>query len=63
MNQMSKQVGTILTGAAVTAAVGTAAYMLSGKSKKTSAKQIKKKVGKAVQAAGDIVDNISNMMG
>lgn len=63
MNNMTKSVGSILTGAAVTAAVGTAAYMLTGKSKKKSAKQLKKTVGKAVQAAGDIVDNISNMMG
>lgn len=63
MNSMSKSVGTILTGAAVTAAVGTAAYMLSGKSKKNSAKQLKRKMGKAVQTAGDIIGNISNMMG
>ena len=53
---------TILTGAAVTAAVGTAAYMMTGK-KKNTAKQLKKKAGKAVQAVGDIVESISSIMG
>lgn len=63
MSNMGKSVGTILTGAAVTMAVGTAAYMMSGKGSKRATKQLKKKAGKAVQAVGDIVDNISNMMG
>ena len=52
----------ILTGAAVPAAVGTAAYMMTGK-KKNTAKQLKKKAGKAVQAVGDIVESISSIMG
>ena len=46
----------------LTAAVGTAAYMMTGK-KKNTAKQMKKKAGKAVQAVGDIVESISSMMG
>ena len=45
---MAMNLPTILTGAAVTAAVGTAAYMMTGK-KKNTAKQLKKKAGKAVQ--------------
>ena len=49
---MPMNLPTILTGAAVTAAVGTAAYMMTGK-KKNTAKQLKKKAGKAVQAVGD----------
>ena len=53
---MAMNLPTILTGAAVTAAVGTAAYMMTGK-------QLKKKAGKAVQAVGDIVEGISNIMG
>ena len=52
---MAMNLPTILTGAAVTAAVGTAAYMMTGK-KKNTAKQLKKKTGKAVQAVGDIVE-------
>lgn len=64
---MPMNLPTILTGAAVTAAVGTAAvgtaaYMMTGK-KKNTAKQMKKKAGKAVQAVGDIVESISSMMG
>lgn len=39
---MAMNLPTILTGAAVTAAVGTAAYMMTGK-KKNTAKQLKKK--------------------
>ncbi len=62
MNTM-KNMGTILTGAAVTAAVGTAAYMLTGRKKKMNTRQLKKRMGKAVQAAGDIVENITGMMG
>ena len=56
---MAMNLPTILTGAAVTAAVGTAAYMMTGK-KKNTAKQLKKKAG---QAVGDIVEGISNIMG
>src|SRR5699024_5028201 len=59
---MPMNLPTILTGAAVTAAVGTAAYMMTGK-KKNTAKQLKKKAGKAVQAVGDIVESISSIMG
>ncbi len=59
---MPMNLPTIITGAAVTAAVGTAAYMMTGK-KKNTAKQMKKKAGKAVQAVGDIVESISSMMG
>ncbi len=59
---MAMNLSTILTGAAVTAAVGTAAYMMTGK-KKPNARQIKKQAGKAVHAVGDIVDSISSMMG
>ena len=55
---MPMNLPTILTGAAV----GTAAYMMTGK-KKNTAKQMKKKAGKAVQAVGDIVESISSMMG
>lgn len=58
---MSMNVSAILTSAAVTAAVGTAAYMMTGR-KKNTAKQIKKTAGKAVQAVGDIVDGISSLM-
>lgn len=59
---MSMNLPTVLTGAAVTAAVGTAAYLMTNK-KKNSAKQLKKKAGKAVHAVGDIVESISSIMG
>lgn len=55
---MSMNLSTVLTGAAV----GAAAYMMTGK-KKNTAKQIKKTATKAVQAVGDIVDGISNIVG
>ena len=59
---MSMNLPTVLTGAAVTAAVGTAAYLMTSK-KKNSAKQLKKKAGKAVHAVGDIVERISSRKG
>ena len=59
---MSMNLSTVLTGAAVTAAVGAAAYMMTGK-KKNTAKQIKKTAEKAVQAVEDIVDGISGIVG
>jgi len=43
----------IITGAAVTMAVGTAAYMK---------KQLKKTATQAIQAVGDVVDGITTMM-
>ena len=52
----------IITGAAVTMAVGTAAYMMSGKSSKENKKQLKKTATQAIQAVGDVVDGITTMM-
>lgn len=60
---MQMNLSTILTGAAVTAAVGTAAYMMTGNKKRTNPKQLKKQAGKAVHAVGEIVDSISSIMG
>ena len=48
---MPMNLPTILTGAAVTAAVGTAAYMMTGK-KKNTAKQLKKKLAKRCRPSG-----------
>ena len=60
---MSKNnVAPILTGVAVSAAVGTAAYMMSGMGKKSSAKTLKKNANKAVKAVGEVVDSFSYMM-
>ena len=50
---------TALTGAAVTMAVGGAAYMLNNKKGK---RKVKKNAAKAVKAVGNFVDNISYMM-
>lgn len=60
---MSKNnVAPILTGVAVSAAVGTAAYMMSGMGKKSHTKALKKNAGKAVKAMGEVVDSFSYMM-
>ena len=59
---MNKMLTSALTGAAVTAAVGTAAYLMNGKSPVKKRKQIKKTATKAIQAVGEIVDGISTVM-
>ncbi|MBR5485492.1 MAG: hypothetical protein IKV41_03170 [Oscillospiraceae bacterium] len=59
---MKNNMAPILTGVAVSAAVGTAAYMMSGMGKKSAAKNFKKNAGKAVRAVGDVVDTVSYMM-
>ncbi len=58
----SKNMTSVITGVAATMAVGTAAYLMSGNSPKARKKQLKKKAGQAIQAVGDMVDGISNMM-
>ena len=57
----SKNMGSLMTGAAAAMAVGTAAYLMST-APKSRKKQLKKKAGQAVQAVGEVVDGISSMM-
>ena len=52
----------LITGLATTMAVGTAAYLMSGKSPKARKKQLQKKAGQAIQAVGEVVDGLSMMM-
>ena len=52
----------IITGLATTMAVGTAAYLMTGKSPKARKKQLQKKAGQAIQAVGEVVDGLSTMM-
>ena len=59
---MNKMLTSAWTGAAVTAAVGTAAYLMNGKSPAKKRKQIKKTATKAIQAVGEIMDGISTVM-
>lgn len=59
---MNKFVSTALTGAAVTAAVGTAAYLMNGKSPAKKRRQMKKTAAKTAQAVGDIVQGITTAM-
>lgn len=57
---MNKIITSAITGAAVTMAVGTAAYMASGKNGKK--RQMKKTAAKAVHAVGEIVNGIGSAM-
>ncbi|MCI8441571.1 MAG: hypothetical protein HFG27_03450 [Provencibacterium sp.] len=59
---MNKLMTSALTGAAVTMAVGTAAYVMNGKSPAKKRRQMKKTATKAVQAVGEIVSGISDVM-
>ncbi len=59
---MNRTTSTALTGLAVTMAVGTAAYMMSGKNMKSQRKALKKNAGKAIRTVGNFIDNVSYMM-
>lgn len=59
---MNKLMTSALTGAAATMAVGAAAYMMNGKSPAKKRRQMKKTAVKAVQAVGEIVNGISDVM-
>ncbi len=58
----NKTTSSIIGGLAATMAVGTAAYMLSGRGPKARKKQLQKKAGQAIQAVGEVVDGLSSMM-
>ncbi len=59
---MNKTLTSAMTGVALTAAVGTAAYLASGRSSASRRKKFQKNAGKAVKAVGAVVDNLSSMM-
>lgn len=61
-NDMNKIVSTAITGAVVTAAVGTAAYMMNGKNPAKKRKQMKKNAMHAMQTVGGIVEGITSAM-
>ena len=52
----------LITGAAVGMAVGAAAYMAAGHTKKKSVTVFKKSAGKALRAVGGALENASYMM-
>ena len=52
----------IVTGLAATMAVGTAAYLMSGRGPKARKKQLQRKAGQAIQAVSEVVDGLSSMM-
>ncbi len=58
----NKTTSSIVGGIAATMAIGTAAYMLSGRTPKARKKQLQKKAGQAIQAVGEVVDGLSTMM-
>ena len=58
----NKMTSSIVGGIAATMAMGAAAYMMSGQSAKARKKQLQKKAGQVIQAAGDVVDGLSSMM-
>ena len=51
-----------MKGAAVGIAVGTAAYMMAGKSMKPQRKKLKKGMDKAMGTLSHLVDNITYMV-
>ena len=57
-----KMTGSIVSGIAATMAVGTAAYLLSGRGPKARKKQLQRKAGQAIQAVGEVMDGLSAMM-
>lgn len=59
---MNKLVSSAITGAVVTAAVGTAAYLMNGKTPARRRRNMKKNAVKAMNAVGGIVDGISSAM-
>lgn len=57
-----KMTSSVVSGIAATMAVGTAAYLLSGRSPKARKKQLQRKAGQAIQAVGEVMDGLSSMM-
>lgn len=57
---MNKLITTALTGAAVTMAVGTTAYMINSKTPARKRAKMKKTAVKAAHAMGDIVNGITS---
>ncbi len=58
---MTKQMSAVLKGVAVGSAIGAATYMMAGQSKKQG-RSIKKNAGRAMQAVGDMIENVACMM-
>lgn len=54
--------GSIVTGLAAGAVVGTASYMMSNTGKKKTANNLKRNAGKALKAVGSVIENVSYMM-
>lgn len=59
---MDRRMSSAITGVAVSAAVGAAAYMLSNKGTRARTKMMKKNAGKAIRAVGSIIDNVSTFV-
>lgn len=60
---LRKGMGPILTGLATGAAIGTAAYMMSNKSRHgRTGKIIRRNTGKALKTVGSVIENVSYMM-
>ena len=57
-----KSAAPIVTGAVITAAVGTAAYMMASRSRNSTKRKLKKSADKAVQVVGEVMDGFSSMM-
>lgn len=59
---MNRNVTNAVTGLAITAAVGTAAYVITTKSSASQRKKFKKNAGKAVRAVENVIENVAYMM-
>ena len=60
---MNKPVSATIAGIAACASVGTAAYMATAKSSKAQRRALKKNAGKALRTVGNVIDNMSSMIG
>ena len=59
---MKRQTMGALTGAAITMAVGTAAYLVSTRTTKSQRRKIRHTADRAMRTVGNVVDNIQTMM-
>lgn len=59
---MKKGISPIVTSLATGTLVATATYMISNKSNKKNASNLKKNTGKALKTVGNIMENVSYMM-
>ncbi len=59
---MNKAVSAMVSGMAAAAAIGTAVYMMNGKSRNGNMRKMRRNAAKTVKAVGNIANGISNII-